>query len=71
MGIYLARKAFNKGRYMNICLKQRLNEKWDYFPTCLDYSALLSLAENKFKISRNEARDRFGLFTYAQWVNVL
>ena len=71
MGIYMTRTAFGKEKKMEIYLKQRLNEKWDYFPTCLDYSTLLSLAESKFNISRKEARDRFGLFTYAQWADIL
>jgi hypothetical protein len=37
----------------------------------MDYSALLPVAERKFGITRDEARDRYGNFTYAQWKELL
>lgn len=40
-------------------------------PTCQDYSRLLMRAVDKFKITIEEARDRYGLFTYGQWQEVL
>jgi hypothetical protein len=36
-------------------------------PTCSDYSKYLDRAEKRFHISRDEARERYGYFTYHQW----
>lgn len=43
----------------------------DKIPTCNDYSNFLVKASIKFKISINEARTKYGLFTYNQWINLL
>jgi hypothetical protein len=42
-----------------------------WFPTCADYAEYLSLAEKKFGISRDEARDKYGGYTYRQWEALL
>lgn len=36
-------------------------------PTINLYREFLVMAEEKFKISTNEARDRYGLYTVKQW----
>lgn len=47
-------------------LKQGI-DKW---PLCAHYSELLQMASEKFSISKEEARKRYGLLTYKEW-NVL
>ena len=36
-------------------------------PTCHLYSRFLEIAEEKLKISRDEARNMYGLYTVNQW----
>ena len=43
----------------------------DKLPTVSDYSRFLNIASFKFKITINEARNRYGLFTCSQWTNLL
>jgi hypothetical protein len=43
----------------------------DKLPTCQDYANFLQLAVMKFKISTEQARKKYGLFTYEQWKEVL
>lgn len=50
--------------------KQQL-EKWDMLPTCTEYSFFLGKAVEKLKISIDEARSQYGLFTYGQWKELL
>jgi len=45
--------------------------KKDFLPTCIDYAFFLDKAEEKLKISRDEARDQYGKFTYGQWKELL
>lgn len=45
--------------------------KKDFLPTCNEYSFFLDKAVSKFKLSINEARDRFGSFTHGQWKELL
>jgi hypothetical protein len=40
-------------------------------PTALDYGVFLQQAASKFNISVNEARGKYGLFTYQQWDELL
>jgi len=40
-------------------------------PSCLDYDIFLNKAASKFNISTNEARDKYGLYTYEQWQKLL
>lgn len=40
-------------------------------PTCGDYGKLLCYACEKFHITDNQARDRYGLYTYGQWEKLL
>ena len=40
-------------------------------PTVSDYSRLLDIAQNKFGISREQARKKYGLYTIGQWKKLL
>ena len=40
-------------------------------PTCADYKNFLNQAILKFNISIDEARNKFGLYTYGQWQKLL
>ena len=40
-------------------------------PTCLDYSNFLNQAVLKLKISKSEARRKYGRYTYEQWQKLL
>jgi hypothetical protein len=40
-------------------------------PTVSDYTNYLNKVVNKFNISINEARNRYGKLTYKQWNNLL
>lgn len=48
-----------------------LNKNLNIWPTIADYRELLKIACARFDISENEARKRFGLYTYAEWMNLL
>ncbi len=43
----------------------------DFIPSVLIYSTLLDRAQERFKISRDEARRRYGLLTVSQWQDLL
>ena len=43
----------------------------DILPTCYDYKKFLEEAVLKFDISINEARKKYGLYTYGQWQELL
>jgi len=43
----------------------------DLLPTCTDYSFFLDKAVEKLKITKDEARDKYGKFTYGQWKDLL
>lgn len=43
----------------------------DLLPTCSHYSHYLSKAVEKFKISIDEARSKYGQYTYGQWRDLL
>lgn len=45
--------------------------KKDLLPTCTDYDYFLSQAEIRLKITRQEARSKYGQFTYGQWKELL
>ena len=47
-------------------LKERL-EVLECLPTVMDYKELLHIAAKKFLITRNQAREKYGLYTYKQW----
>lgn len=40
-------------------------------PTCKHYGEFLAQAVQKINISINEARAKYGQFTYKQWYNLL
>ena len=46
-------------------------KKQDMLPSCSDYSVLLNKAHLKFKITLDEARNKYGLYTYSQWNELL
>ena len=50
-------------------MKERMH--LDVYPTCMDYVALLDLITQRDKITRNEARKKYGLFTYKEWNELL
>lgn len=43
----------------------------DLLPTISDYSFFLDEVEKKMKISRDEARNKYGKYTYSQWKKLL
>jgi len=43
----------------------------DILPTCSDYKQYLDEAVKMLKISRDEARSKYGQFTYGQWKQLL
>ena len=45
--------------------------KSDCLPTCTDYAHFLDAAIEKLKISRDEARAKYGQYTYRQWKELL
>lgn len=50
--------------------KQQLAKK-DLLPTVTEYSHFLDKATEKLNISRDEARSKYGQFTYGQWKELL
>lgn len=40
-------------------------------PSCLQYSKYLNIAVYRFKITINEARKKYGLYTVKQWEELL
>lgn len=54
----------------NIYRAQQL-EKKDFLPTITEYSHFLDEAEKRLKISRDEARDKYGKYTHGQWKELL
>ena len=52
-------------------LLRRLDEDDEFSPTCSDYSRLLDLITRKRRISRDEARDLYGGYSYGQWKELL
>ena len=57
---------------MNAELKEVKN--WhcsDKIPTITDYKKLLDIASERFNLSINECRDKFGKYTYSEWKKLL
>ena len=46
-------------------------DRKDILPTCTDYGFFLDKAQERLKISRDEARKKYGQFTYGQWKELL
>jgi len=46
-------------------------EKRDFLPTISEYSHFLDEAVKRLKITRDEARNQYGKFTYGQWKELL
>lgn len=51
--------------------RQQEEAKKDLLPTISEYSYFLDKAEEKLKITRNQARDLYGKYTYGQWKELL
>jgi hypothetical protein len=52
-------------------LKEYLKLYWNHWPVCAVYSACLDLAQSKFSLSREELRQRYGLYCGMQWYDLL
>lgn len=52
-------------------MKTYQNAVSDFLPTVSDYGKLLCIACDKFKIDMNEARSKYGLYTWKQWDELL
>lgn len=50
-------------------LEQR--KEWSILPPATDYAALLQIACEKERISKEEARSKYGLCTYKNWYALL
>lgn len=50
---------------------KREAERKDLLPTVTDYAYYLDKAVEKLKITKDEARDQYGLYTYGQWKELL
>jgi hypothetical protein len=55
-----------------------LNETFDFYrqhqsslPSCHLYARFLEIAKEKLKITKEEARDKYGLYTVAEWEKLL
>ncbi len=46
-------------------------KKLDKYPTSMDYSNYLYRAVAKFNIDVNQARSKYGMFTYKEWEELL
>lgn len=47
------------------------NTELTHLPTTSNCAKYLKLAEEKFGITKDEARDKYGLFTTREWVKLL
>lgn len=56
---------------MNLLLERFLKSKVKVMPTCAHYAELLDLAVAKLGITKDEARKKYGQFTYAEWAKLL
>jgi len=45
----------------------KVDNRSEYLPTCMHYADYLSEAVLIFRITREDARERFGKYTYRQW----
>lgn len=43
----------------------------NYIPTVVVYTKLLNIASLRFSLSLDERRNKYGLFTNKQWINLL
>lgn len=50
---------------------QQENARKDILPTVTDYSYFLDEAVKRLKITKDEARDNYGKYTYGQWKELL
>jgi hypothetical protein len=46
-------------------------DKKDYLPTVMDYTKFLDKITIQLSISKEEARNKYGRYTYQQWYKLL
>jgi len=51
--------------------KKQEEAKKDMLPTITEYSHFLDEAQKRLKITRDEARDKYGRYTHGQWKELL
>lgn len=51
--------------------KKQQEAKKDLLPTCTEYAYFLQKAVEKLNVTIDEARSKYGLFTYGQWKEML
>ena len=56
---------------MQTTTKKRLIKNLNVLPNCEDYRILLHKSVEKFNISFENARMKYGSYTYQQWENLL
>ena len=58
---------------VNNDLQERKKEGWseDKYPPSLIYSKYLQIASHKFRLSIDECRNKYGLYTIAEWNKLL
>lgn len=50
---------------------ERYKQHQESLPPCQLYARFLEIAEDKLKISKDEARSKYGLYTVAEWEKLL
>jgi hypothetical protein len=51
--------------------KKQEAAKWNLLPTCMEYAYFLDEAVKRLKITIEEARSKYGLYTYGQWKTLM
>lgn len=51
--------------------RKQQEAKKDLLPTCTEYAYFLDKAVEKLKITKDEARNQYGLYTYGKWKELL
>lgn len=51
--------------------RKQQEAKKDFLPTCTEYAHFLGKAVEKLKITMDEARNKYGSYTYGQWKELL
>lgn len=63
-------KAERHNRMLEKTFKQ-YNQSQESLPPCHLYGRFLEIAEDRLKISKEEARTRYGLYTVSEWEKLL
>lgn len=51
--------------------RKQQEAKSPFLPSCTEYAFFLDKAVERLKITKDEARNQYGLFTYGQWKELL